>query len=171
MSRASRPYRSNKYAESIMESKEHKLRLLVVEDNLVNQFLLRYHLRDTFDLELVGRFDEALTAAVRQPFDLFLLDIDLGEPRTGVELLHALRQMPAYAATPAAACTANTLPGDRERLLASGFDAYVGKPFTKEGLLDTLHTVLASSRLSGHAEDDRQGMPVEAPPERQRLAA
>ncbi len=132
-----------------MESKEHKLRLLVVEDNLANQTLLRYYLGDTFELELVGRFDEALLVAAKQRFDVFLLDIDLGEPCTGVELLRALRQMLAYTATPAVTCTAHTRPGDRERLLASGFDAYVGKPFTKEELLDTLHTVLANSGPSG----------------------
>ena len=140
-----------------MENKAKKVRLLIVEDTLYIQTIHRYLLRDTFDLVLVGRFDEALDAAARQPFDLFLLDIDLGEQRTGVELLGELRQMPAYAATPAVTCTANTLPGDRERLLASGFNAYVGKPFTKEGLLDTLHTVLG---LSWPPESDRQGMPV-----------
>ena len=68
-------------------------------------------------------------------------------------------------------CTANTLPGDRKRLLASGFDAYVGKPFTKEELLDTLHTVLATACPSGPPESDRQGLPVEAPLKGQRLAA
>ncbi len=155
----------------MMESKKHKLRVLVVDDNLMNRTLLRYYLGAAFDLELVGRFDEALHAAAHRGFDLLLLDIDLGEPRTGVELLLELRQMPAYAATPAVTCTANTRPGDREHLLASGFDAYVGKPFTEEGLLETLQAVLATSRLSGHAANDRQRVPVAACPERQSLAA
>ncbi len=154
-----------------MSTEPTPIRILVVEDNLANRTLLRYYLGATFDLELVGRFDEALTAANRRHFDLLLLDIDLGEERTGVELLHALRQMPAYAATPAVTCTANTRPGDRERLLASGFDAYVGKPFTEEELLDTLDTLLASSGPSGNTESDRRGVSVEAPPEDQRLAA
>ncbi len=145
-----------------MSTEPTPIRILVVEDNLAHRTLLRYYLRDTFDLELVGRFEEALTAAAHQRFDVFLLDIDLGEERTGIELLHALRQMPAYAATPAVTCTSNTRPGDRERFLASGFDAYVGKPFTEEELLDTLHTVLAASRLSRHIESDRQSMPEEA---------
>ncbi len=143
-----------------MSSEPTPIRILVVEDNPANQFLLRYYLRDTFDLELVGRFDEALTAAAHRRFDLLLLDIDLGEPRTGVELLGGLRKMPAYAATPAVTCTANTLPGDRERLLASGYDAYVGKPFTQEERLETLHTVLAPAGPSGPPERDRQGLPL-----------
>ncbi len=131
-----------------MENNAKKARLLIVEDNLANQTLLRYYLGDAFDLELAGRFDDALRAATQRRFDLFLLDIDLGEQRTGVDLLRELRKMPAYTATPAVTCTANTRPGDRERFLALGFDAYIGKPFTEEELLDTLHTVLASSCLS-----------------------
>ncbi len=79
--------------------------------------------------------------------------------------------MPAYAATPATACTANTRPGDKERFLASGFDAYVGKPFTKEGLLDTLRAVLATARSSRPAESRRRGVPVVTSLERQSLAA
>lgn len=39
-------------------------------------------------------------------------------------------------------CTAHTLPGDKERFLASGFDAFAGKPFTEEGLLATLQALL-----------------------------
>ena len=135
-----------------MESKEHKLCILVVEDNLANRTLLRYYLGTAFDLELVGRFDDALHAAAHRGFDLFLLDINLGEPRTGIDLLDALRQMPAYAATPAVACTA-TEPGSKKHLLALGFDAYIGKPFEEEELLDTLRAVLATSRpvlVRGH---------------------
>ena len=154
-----------------MEHTTNKARILVVEDNLANQTLLRYHLHATFDLELVGRFDEALDAATHRRFDLFLLDIDLGEQRTGVELLHELRKIPAYTATPAVTCTANTRPGDRERFLASGFDDYIGKPFTEEELLGTLHTLLASGGSSRLAESDCQDVSVEAPLEGQRLAA
>ncbi len=142
-------------------SQDQRARLLVVEDDPSIRAMLGFFLVDTYDLELVGRFDHALHAAAQGGFDLFLLDINLGEPRTGIDLLGALRQMPAYAATPAVACTSNTEPGSKEHLLASGFDAYIGKPFTEEELLDTLHTVLAASRLSRHIESDRQSMPEE----------
>ncbi len=127
-------------------SQDQRARLLVVEDNPSIRAMLGIFLRATYDLELVGRFDDALHAAAHRGFDLFLLDINLGEPRTGIDLLGALRQMPAYAATPAVACTSNTWSGDRERFLASGFDAYIGKPFTEEELLDLLRAVLATSR-------------------------
>ncbi len=127
-------------------SQDQRARLLVVEDDPSIRAMLGFFLLATYDLELVGRFDDALHAAAHRGFDLFLLDINLGEPRTGIDLLGALRQMPAYAATPAVASTSNTWPGDRERFLASGFDAYIGKPFTEEELLDTLRSVLATSQ-------------------------
>lgn len=133
-------------------SQDQRARLLVVEDNPTIRVMLGFFLRATYDLELVGRFDDALHAAAHRGFDLFLLDINLGEPRTGIDLLGALRQMPAYAATPAVACTA-TEPGSKKHLLALGFDAYIGKPFEEEELLDTLRAVLATSRpvlVRGH---------------------
>ncbi len=137
-------------------SQDQRARLLVVEDNPSIRAMLAFFLRATYDLELVGRFDDALHAAAHRGFDLFLLDINLGEPRTGIDLLGALRQMPAYAATPAVACTSNTGPGSKEHLLASGFDAYIGKPFEEEELLDTLRAVLATSRpvlVRGHGRE------------------
>ncbi len=137
-------------------SQDQRARLLVVEDNPSIRAMLAFFLRATYGLELVGRFDDALDAAAHRGFDLFLLDINLGEPRTGIDLLGALRQMPAYAATPAVACTSNTEPGSKEHLLASGFDAYIGKPFTDEELLDTLLAVLATSRsvlVPGHGRE------------------
>ena len=82
-----------------MESAKKKIRILVVEDNPHIRNLLHYLLRDTFDLELVDCIDDALLTAAQQHFDLFLLDINLGEQRTGIDLLKLLRQMPAYTAT------------------------------------------------------------------------
>lgn len=133
-----------------MMSRDRRAGVLVVEDSEGIRTLLDFFLRATFDLELVEGFDEALHTAARRRFDLFLLDIDLGEARDGVDLLNELRRMPAYAATPAVTCTSNTGPGDKERLLASGFDAYIGKPFTEEELIDTLRAVLITSGQSRH---------------------
>ncbi len=129
-----------------MESAKKKIRILVVEDNPHIRNLLHYLLRDTFDLELVDCVDDALLTAAQQHFDLFLLDINLGEQRTGIDLLKLLRQMPAYTATPAVACTVYTRRGDKERFLAAGFDNHVGKPFTDEALRGTLQAVLAKAR-------------------------
>ncbi len=112
---------------------EHRKRsVLVVDDNLTMRSLLKHVLKTAYEVETASCVDEALRMAQERRFDGLLLDIQLGEPRTGIDLLLMLRQMPAYREVPAVACTA--FAGDRERIREAGFDECVEKPFTKEQL-------------------------------------
>ena len=89
---------------------------------------------------------------------MVLLDINLGVIRTGVDVLHELRQVPEYATIPAVAVTAYALPGDRERFLEAGFDAYLGKPFTEEELRQVLiEVLLAQDRGRPHQSMESVG--------------
>lgn len=122
-----------------------KPRILVVEDNKDTRLLLRYMLKDRFQLSMASNVDDALAAAEGATFALLLLDINLGSRRTGVNLLEHLRDQPEHASTPALALTAYALPGDRDRFLDAGFDGYVSKPFQRKELLSTIDTILQSS--------------------------
>ena len=132
-----------------MESLPKRARILVVEDNPPIQMILRHVLSRRFDVELANSVDGALLKASREHFDLFLLDIHLGEDRTGVDLLGLLRQMPAYGTTPAVACTAYAGPEYRAQFLASGFTEYVDKPFKQPVLMEVVEEVLGGG-VSGH---------------------
>ena len=132
-----------------MTTPDDKARILAVEDDPHIQRLLRYLLDARFDVTFVRSIDDALEAAARRSFDLFLLDIHLKEQRTGVDLLHELRQRPASHATPAIACTAYALRGDRERFLAEGFCSYLEKPFVREALYETIREALTTVPASG----------------------
>ena len=134
-----------------MTNTASRARILIVEDNPPIQMLLRHLLSKSFDVELANTVDGAIQTASRQHFDLFLLDINLGEDRTGVDLLGLLRQMPAYTATPAVACTAYAGPQYREHFLANGFNEYVDKPFSRPVLLGAIEEVLDAGRLWGRA--------------------
>ncbi len=127
-----------------MMSQRHRKRILIVEDDPAIQLLLRHLLRPWFDLDLAVTVDEALSMAALHLFDLFLIDINLGAGRTGVDLLWALRQMPDYRATPAVSCTAYALRGDRERFLSYGFDEHIDKPFVPHQLHAMLNAALSS---------------------------
>jgi len=72
-----------------------------------------------------------------------LLDINLGCARDGVDVLRELRMLPGYERVPTVAVTAYAMPGDKERFLEAGFDAYLGKPFTEEELHEVLVQLLA----------------------------
>lgn len=129
-------------------SEDHRPRILAVEDNPDTQLLLRYLLRPHYDLEIVPRVDEALRTATDRQFDVLILDINLGEERTGIDLLNSLREMPAYTTTPALALTAYAMPGDRERFVSSGFNGYISKPFTRKELYEAINAILQASRPS-----------------------
>lgn len=119
-------------------------RILALEDNAESRLLLKHLLRKEFDAVIVPDADATLATAAEQAFDVLLLDINLGEKRTGVDVLKALRALPGYAEMPALACTAYALPGDRERFLEAGFAKYVSKPFVKAELIGALHHAAGS---------------------------
>lgn len=125
-------------------SQETTPRILAVEDNPDTQLLLRYLLRSEYSLEVVPHIEDALRAAREGKFDLLVLDINLGEERTGLDLLKDLRKMPVYERTPALALTAYAMPGDKERFIDAGFQAYIAKPFTRKELHVALRSMLNS---------------------------
>ena len=134
-----------------MNNERKRARILVVEDNPPIQLLFRHLLSSRFDVKLVDTVEGALEVAAREHFDLFLLDINLGESRTGVDLLGLLRRMPAYDTTPAVACTAYAGEDYREHFLASGFSEYVDKPFSRPLLVSAIEQALAESHSWGQA--------------------
>lgn len=117
--------------------------LLIVEDNPDTVSLLKYFLGPNYSLVCASTVQEALTHTETTSFDAFLVDINLGEPETGVDLLHRLRAMPKHANKPVIACTAYALPSNRDQLLEAGFDAYISKPFTRATVLNTLGQMIA----------------------------
>ena len=116
--------------------------VLVVEDNEDTQLLLESLLGDEHRLTVASTAGEALAAVEAppggRPFELVLLDINLGGTESGTDVLRELRAMPAYAAAPIVALTAYALPGDKERFEEAGFTTYLAKPFQFDDLIATV---------------------------------
>lgn len=119
-------------------SDEGRPAVLVVEDNNDTRMLLERILRSTYDVKAVGDARSALLAMNERQFSGLVLDINLGGKETGADVLRIARSLPGYGDVFAIALTAYALPGDRERLLAAGFDEYISKPFTRQSLMETL---------------------------------
>ncbi|NNE36655.1 MAG: response regulator [Rhodothermales bacterium] len=141
--RASRGPRSRDRTDSVEQEHPEELpKLLAVEDNPEMLMLLKHLLSVSYEVHTGINMTTALEEIDANQFEVVLMDINLGTRETGVDVLHAIRNRPTYAETPVIAVTAYALPGDRERFLEEGFDAYIGKPFTRQQLFRLLKTVV-----------------------------
>jgi PAS domain S-box-containing protein len=110
------------------------LRVLVAEDNLVNQKVITRQLeRWGVSYRLAANGYEVLEWLDKEPFDLILMDCQMPE-MDGFEATRRLRAQEATAHIPIIALTANALPEDREMCLQAGMDDYLPKPFKPEAL-------------------------------------
>lgn len=134
-------------------------RVLVIEDNGPNLELMTY-LLNAFGhaTEAARDGDEGVATATRGGFDLVVCDIQL-PGRDGFGVAEELRRRMAGAAMPLVAVTAFAQVGDREKVLAAGFDGYISKPIVPETFVDQLEAFLPPAlRTSG-----RRAAPESAP--------
>jgi two-component system, sensor histidine kinase and response regulator len=122
-----------------------RLRILLAEDNVVNQKLAVRLLEKRESTVLVasnGR--EAVAALEKESFDLVLMDLQM-PGMDGFEATSAIREKETTSGThiPIIAMTAHAMKGDRERCLAAGFDGYVSKPVRPQELFEAI-TALVS---------------------------
>lgn len=103
-------------------------RILIVEDNPTNLDLITYLLRALgYDIACETDGKAGLARALSGEFDLVLTDI-LMPNMDGLEFARRFKADPRAAGTPLVAVTALAMTGDRERILAAGFDGYIAKP-------------------------------------------
>ncbi|MDQ2800766.1 MAG: response regulator, partial [Armatimonadota bacterium] len=128
----------------LVQAGERSLRLLLAEDNLVNQRLaMRVLEKRGHQVTVAANGREALSMLERGRFDLVLMDVQMPE-MDGFEATAAIRAGEAGtgAHLPIVAMTAHAMKGDRERCLAAGMDGYVSKPLQVQELLDVIATVV-----------------------------
>ncbi|HEY3063702.1 MAG TPA: response regulator, partial [Chloroflexota bacterium] len=116
------------------------LRILVAEDNTVNQKLaLRILGQFGYSADLAGNGLEAIAALERQRYDVVLMDVQMPE-LDGLEAARVICQRWPRAERPRLiAVTANAMQGDREQCLEAGMDDYISKPIRVEELVAALN--------------------------------
>ena len=126
----------------------HGIRVLLVEDNAVNQKLATALLEKRgFRVTTAANGHDALAAMQKDSFQLVLMDVQMPE-MDGLEATAAIREgeKSTGAHIPIIAMTAHALKGDEERCLAAGMDAYISKPIRTSELFAVIENVLASSK-------------------------
>jgi signal transduction histidine kinase/DNA-binding response OmpR family regulator len=132
-----------------------RLRILLAEDNEVNQLLALHMLRRQGHVVVMAQDgQEAVDAFTRERFDLILMDVQM-PIMGGFDATRRIREMEAAGGTPGEpdrpvripiiAMTAYAMKGDREMCLDAGMDEYVSKPIKMRELLTTINRVMSRS--------------------------
>jgi len=120
----------------------HPLRILLAEDNVVNQKLaLRLLQQMGYRADLASNGIEAVESVQRQTYDVVLMDVQMPE-MDGLEATRQICKLLPTAQRPRiVAMTANAMQGDREMCIEAGMDDYLTKPIRVDRMVEALNQV------------------------------
>lgn len=123
---------------SAADGKTRTLKLLLVEDNQVNQIVASSILRKLgHEVDLAENGKRALNALQSKNYDIVLMDCQM-PVMDGYEATRKIRENPQWQDLPVIAVTANVMQGDREECIAAGMNDYVTKPYNKDDLCSVI---------------------------------
>jgi len=131
-----------------------KKRVLLVEDNKATIDVLEQALQYLgYDVRVATTGLEAVKMAVSELPDLVVMDIMLPK-LDGFEATRRLRENPSTRDVPILAATAKTMPGDKERCLEAGCDAYIAKPFDYRELRNAINGAFKQRLAKQHTSSE-----------------
>lgn len=136
----------NQSVSAIPGSAFNHLRILVAEDNTINQMVITHILKLIgCDVDIVGSGKGAVDAFRENRYDIIFMDIQMPgmDGAVATDLIRKIEQQrikenSSYKNVVIIACTANAMKGDSERYLAGGMDDYISKPLD----LEKIHNVI-----------------------------
>ena len=145
---------------SLKEGKKRRSRVLVAEDNVVNQKVaLRILEKLGYHADAVANGQEAVTALKTVPYNLVFMDVQM-PVMNGLDATRAIRDPQVkvlHRDIPIVAMTAHVLKGDRDKCLEAGMNDYISKPVTTSALKEILEKILGAHR------DGKASSPTPAP--------
>jgi signal transduction histidine kinase/CheY-like chemotaxis protein len=163
--RALESYREPKKVEKVRKKSEKqfdKMKILVAEDNPINQKLIRTTLEKFgIDVTLASNGQEAFELRKQNDYDLIFMDIQMpvmnGLEATN-EILH-YEEVNHISHIPIIALTANALTGDREKYMEAGMDNYISKPINIAELKNLIASYNEESEESPQEEEVEESVP------------
>lgn len=131
-----------------------KSRILVAEDNIMNQQLIKHLLKYWgFEFDLVANGLLAVEALKKQPYNLVLMDIQMPEMdgHTATRMIRSELK----SAIPVIAMTAHAMAGEREKCISSGMNDYLSKPINEETLYAFIVKYSGAGSAEGYSSDTR----------------
>lgn len=124
-------------------------RILIIDDDLPSLALVEYLLQSAGHATTTADDGErGMREALTQRFDLIISDLHL-PGLTGYEIVARLRATPEWRRVPVVAVTASSMVGDRESVLAAGFDGYISKPIEPENFVIEVQRYLETAPAGG----------------------
>lgn len=146
----------------ISEKGEQVLRILLAEDNPINQKVAKALLEKRgWEVACVENGQEVLEAIEKEAYDLILMDVQMPEV-DGYEATRKIREKETQTGKhiPILAMTAHALKGDREKCLEAGMDGYVAKPVRAEELYQAIHALFNGKSAENHVSSPENGIPM-----------
>ncbi len=141
---------------TISEEKRRKTRILLVEDNIINQKLaLKMIEKFGFKADSAANGKEAIKALESFKYDIVLMDIQMPE-MDGLEATRIIRDQNSSVIDhniKIIAMTAHAMQGDRERCINAGMNDYTNKPIRPQELLDAIERQIEKISLTDHPSD------------------
>ena len=145
-------------ARSMARGAQRRLRVLVAEDNPVNQELVLHLLERRGHSAIVAENGkQAIAALEKHKFDLVVMDIQMPE-MGGIEATEEIRRKEKSDGghIPIFAMTAHAMPGDRERCLEAGMDGYIPKPIDPKLFTQIIETGASPSSAMAAEEESKR---------------
>ncbi len=136
--------------EAVASPPQDVMRVLVAEDNPVNQRITQQLLRKRkLVVTLADDGRQAVDAFESGRFDLVLMDVQMPEMNgfEAVAAIRALEHSQGRPHTPIVAVTAHSMVGDREKCLEAGMDAYLSKPIRRQLLFELVDELLGADNI------------------------
>lgn len=118
-----------------------KKNILVVDDDSTNLMLVKMFLNKTHDVHTTTNSQDALELLTKNKFDIILMDINLGNGISGLEVIQKIRSNANFTNIPIVALTAFAMSGDKEEFLSKGCSHYISKPFNRNDLLNLIESI------------------------------
>ncbi|MEJ2154647.1 MAG: response regulator [Desulfobacteraceae bacterium] len=146
---AENPKRKMHTQYSVREAMKHSVRILLAEDNPVNQKLAVMMLgKAGYTVDVAGNGKEAVAAFTKSPdaYDLIFMDVQMPE-MDGKAATQTLRRL-GFHKIPIVAMTAHAMKGDREMCLNAGMNDYTTKPIKRETVFEMIHKFVLQKETS-----------------------
>ncbi len=130
---------------TISEDRRRSVKILLAEDNPVNQKLaVKFLEKAGYNADVVNNGRDALSAMSGKAYDIILMDVQM-PVMDGLEATKHIRERATKVKdhrVPIIAMTAHAMKGDRERFIAAGMDDYISKPVKPQEMIDTIEKYL-----------------------------